>query len=97
MKHEPSAKNGSTFFDAFLNRLINPDDHLEWQFFADPMVELRPGLPMLGENKTRVQIHRGPIDLTPFAGCDVPALLAALETIAPYQQHGSSAQCGLLP
>ena len=45
---------------------------VEWSIYIDAAVQVRPGLPTVGNNKMRLRMAVGLVDLGPFLECDDP-------------------------
>ena len=58
---------------------------LDLVMFLDAAVELRPSLPMNGNNMCTVRLTNGLIDMTPLVDCDEAAVVQAMACVKPFR------------
>ena len=54
------------------------DEEIEWTIALDTCVDVRLGLPVVGNDFVRLTVKNGEIDITPILTCDVPHALQLL-------------------
>ena len=71
-------------FKGFIQTFVKEDEKMEWAFFLDRSMSVRPGLPLAGANKVHLPIENACVDLSPLSPCDdvmVSQSLAVLDGI----------------
>lgn len=67
--------------DALITTFMSDIKPVDVAFFLDAIVDMRPGLPLVGNNMVLMRIVGGTIVLTPLATCDEAVALAAMSVL----------------
>ena len=57
-------------FKGFLMTFVEKEEKMEWSFFLDRNMAVRPGLPLCGANRVQLVVEQGCIDVSPLCPCD---------------------------
>jgi hypothetical protein len=68
-------KKWAGMHEAFIRQFCTKDEECVWAIALDTCVEVRLGLPIVGQDFVRVLLKSGQLDISPLLTCDVPHAL----------------------